>query len=105
MQLGPIRFAVDPWTQAARADHSSTDSSFADTAFAPGPLDPGLGIQTVYAALAADQARNELIVDDVVHALGEGRSPILLTERKDHLEVLATRLRPFVRHLVILRVA
>jgi len=33
----------------------------------------------------------------------EGRSPILLTERKDHLEHLATRLRPFVRHLVVLQ--
>ncbi len=53
--------------------------------------------------LAADERRNCLILDDVVRAVEEKRSPILLTERKDHLEDLATRLRPFVKHLVVLR--
>ena len=33
-----------------------------------------------------------LILDDVIHALEEGRSPILLTERKDHLDFFAERL-------------
>jgi len=36
-------------------------------------------------------------------AIQEGRSPILLTERKDHLEYFAERLRPIVRHLVVLQ--
>ena len=31
------------------------------------------------------------------------RSPILLTERKDHLEFFAERLRGFVRHLIVLQ--
>jgi len=48
-------------------------------------------IQTLYTELAADERRNHLILDDVATALGEGRSPILLTERKDHLESLAAR--------------
>jgi hypothetical protein len=30
------------------------------------------------------------------------RSPILLTERKDHLEYFAEHLRGFVRHLIVL---
>jgi superfamily II DNA or RNA helicase len=34
--------------------------------------------------------------------LGEDRSPILQTERKDHLESLAARLRRVARHLVVL---
>lgn len=59
-------------------------------------------IQPYYAALAADVARNAFILGDVERALAEGRSPILLTERKDHLEALAAYLRPRVRHLVIL---
>jgi superfamily II DNA or RNA helicase len=33
----------------------------------------------------------------------EGRSPILLTERKWHLEFLYERLKNFVRHIVVLR--
>ena len=41
-------------------------------------------IQHVYAALAADEGRNDIIFDDVLRALEAGRSPILLTERKDH---------------------
>jgi superfamily II DNA or RNA helicase len=102
MQLGPVRFTVDPRTQAA--DRPFEHRLFVrETTVTAGSLDPSLGIQTLYAALAADESRNGLIVDDVVQALGEGRSPILLTERKDHLEVLATRLRPFVRHLVVLQ--
>jgi superfamily II DNA or RNA helicase len=44
-----------------------------------------------------------LILDDVLHALEEGRSPILLTERRDHLEYFAEQLRGFVRHLVVLQ--
>ncbi len=33
----------------------------------------------------------------------EGRSPILLTERKNHLEYLHQRLKGFVRHIVVLK--
>ena len=39
----------------------------------------------------------------MIAALEEGRSPILLTERKDHLEYFAERLRGFARHLVVLQ--
>ena len=38
----------------------------------------------------------------MIASLEEGRSPILLTERKDHLEYFAERLREFARHLVVL---
>jgi superfamily II DNA or RNA helicase len=60
-------------------------------------------IQDVYRALVNDAARNERIVADVMAAIEEGRSPILLTERKDHLEYFAERLRPIVRNLVVLQ--
>ena len=60
-------------------------------------------IQEVHRALACDEGRNRLIFADVVHALGEGRSPIFLTERKDHLELMTERLRGRVRHLVVLQ--
>ena len=39
-----------------------------------------------------DQARNDLIFDDFLTALEAGRSPLLLTERTEHLELLAGRL-------------
>ena len=46
----------------------------------------GGGIQSIYGALAADADRNALILDDVIRAVHEQRSPVLLTERRDHLE-------------------
>ena len=42
--------------------------------------------------LAKDEDRNQRIIDDIIAALQEGRSPILLTERKDHLDHLANKL-------------
>jgi superfamily II DNA or RNA helicase len=57
----------------------------------------------VYAALAQDEPRNDLIFDDVLKALEAKRSPLVLTERKDHLEYLQGRFSRFVRHLVVLR--
>ncbi|MCY4230724.1 MAG: restriction endonuclease subunit R, partial [Alphaproteobacteria bacterium] len=59
-------------------------------------------IQHIYAALAADGDRNDLIFDDVLQALEAGRSPILLTERKDHAHHLAERLGHFARNVLIL---
>ena len=102
MQLGPVRFAVEPRSQAAR--HPFTHRLIVrDTTFGKGRLVSTDSIQALYAALAADDRRNHLVLDDVVSALAEGRSPILLTERKDHLEYLAARLRRGARHCVVLR--
>lgn len=57
----------------------------------------------IYAALAQDQGRNDLIFDDVLKSLEAKRSPILLTERKDHLDYLQQKFEPFVKNLVVLR--
>jgi len=44
-----------------------------------------------------------LIFDDILTALEAGRSPVVITERKDHLETLATRLSKFARNVIVLR--
>ena len=62
-----------------------------------------LAIPTIYAALGQDEDRNALIFDDVLQALDAGRSPVVLTERRDHLELLQARFKGFVRNLVVLR--
>ncbi len=102
MQLGPVRLAVDPRSQAVRRpfDHRLI---VRETAFGSDRSVSTDRIQTVYAALAADEPRNRLILDDITSALAEGRAPILLTERKDHLDYLAARLRRVACHLVVLR--
>jgi superfamily II DNA or RNA helicase len=101
MQLGPVRFMVDAKSQAARRpfDHKLI---VRETGFSAGGVSEDAGIQDLYAALSADEHRNDLIFNDVVRALEEKRSPILLTERRDHLEHFANRLHGFTRHLVVL---
>ena len=57
----------------------------------------------IYAALAADAGRNDQIFDDVLKSLEAKRSPIVLTERKDHLDYLHHRFSKFAKNLVVLR--
>jgi superfamily II DNA or RNA helicase len=102
MQLGPILYTVDPKSQAARRpfDHRLV---VRETALRLGESVADSGIQAVYAALAADGERNRQILNDVIAALEAGRSPILLTQRKDHLEYFAAALRKVARHVVVLQ--
>jgi superfamily II DNA or RNA helicase len=102
MQLGPVRFKVDAKEQAGARPFEHR-LIVRETAFLASGSDETRGIQGLYAALAGDEARNTMIVHDVVNALREGRSPILLTERREHLEYFASRLEHVVRHLVILQ--
>ena len=102
MQLGKVRFKVSPKNKAARPpfEHKLV---VRETSFRmPGDV-PDPNIHDIYRALANDDARNQRIIDDVIGAIQEGRSPILLTERKEHLQCFAERLRGIVRHLVVLQ--
>lgn len=102
MQLGPARFTVDPRSNAARRPFAHR-LLVRETSFRPTATTTDSGIQGVYRALAMDESRNRLILDDVIRAVHERRFVILLTERRDHLEYLAKHLQRFVRHLVVLR--
>lgn len=101
MQLGPVRFAVDPKSQAAQRPFAHK-LVVRETGFKMSN-DKTPSIQDLYAALASDGKRNRLILDDVIQSLEQGRSPILLTERKDHLEYFAAQLEKLARHLVVLQ--
>jgi len=101
MQLGPVRFAVNAKSQAAQRPFAHTlvvrETGFKNLCEKPP------SVQELYAALAADATRNELILDDVIGALEQKRSPILLTERRDHLEYFAAQLSRIARHVVVLQ--
>lgn len=104
MQCGPVRYRVDARKQAALRpfDHKVV---FRRTAFrlARNGPDERSPIQELYAKLAQDPARNDLIFDDILSALEAGRSPVVITERKDHLEALAERLSKFAKNIIVLR--
>lgn len=101
MQMGPIRHLVDARGPAMRS--FSRELLVRETGFRlpPSPVPPA--IQDVYRWLAGDSARNSLIVDDIIAAIVAGRSPIVLTERRDHLEFLATELSKAVRNVIVLQ--
>lgn len=50
-----------------------------------------------------DTARNRLICEDVVKAVQNGRSPVVLTERNAYLDLLFHQLVHHVEHLIVLR--
>ena len=63
---------------------------------------PG-SIQELYGLLACDAARNDMIFNDVLSALEAGRSPVVITERKDHLQAIAERLTKFAKNVIVLK--
>ena len=104
MQCGPIRHRVDAKSQAARSsfDHRVVikETSFRSSLSVETERPP---IAHIYQELANNERRNALIFDDVLSALEEGRCPIVLTERRQHLDHLADRFQSFVRNLIVLR--
>ncbi len=105
MQCGPVRHQVSAKSQAAesglrhRARERHTRFKLPEAlAMAERPSMPA-----IYAALAEDEARNDLIFDDVLKSLEAKRSPVVLTERKDHLDYLQQRFSRFAKNIVLLR--
>ncbi|MEK6287703.1 MAG: DEAD/DEAH box helicase family protein [Acidobacteriota bacterium] len=91
MQCGPIRFNVSSKKQAAAsAIQHEVIPRF--TEFTVPPEWTGIGIQDIYAALVNDDQRTDLIVSDIVCAVEDGRVPLVLTERTDHLQLFVEKL-------------
>ena len=61
-----------------------------------------IAIQRIYADLSTDEKRNTLIFNDVLKTLDEQRSPVIITERKDHALLLAGKLTRFARNVLFL---
>lgn len=104
MQCGPIRYRVNAKSQANERPFDHT-VHVRPTSFQPSqPADPDkrLQFQALYSELIVDDERNDLICADVIHAVHKGHSPLVLTERKEHLECLADRLTPEIRHVIVL---
>lgn len=102
MQCGPVRFRVEHKAQAVQRgiEHRVL---LRDTQF---KLSAGVGeappsITDIYRTLAADPRRNAIIVDDVRAAIANGRSPLVLTERRNHLDALAGCLRDAAEVIVL----
>lgn len=96
MQCGPIRFHVNPKKSASTFEHNVVPRY---TNFCMPVMNVDISIQDVYAALLHDQQRNELILKDLVQAVQEGRSPLLITERTEHLQYFAEKLNGVIKNV------
>ena len=102
MQCGPIRFKENAKRHATIMPFKHVVlTRFTDFKLPPELTDPK--IQDIYSALVFDKHRNELIFNDLLKALETGRSPLLLTERTEHLEWFAEHLKGFAQNIIILR--
>ena len=105
MQCGPVRHRVDAKPQAAArpfAHHVMVRPTGFRALAGPAP-ERRTEYQTLCDEIMRSVPRNALICGDVIAALGEGRSPLVLTERTEHVVILADMLRPHAAHLIILQ--
>jgi superfamily II DNA or RNA helicase len=105
MQCGPVRYRVDARRQAKKRpfDHKVI---VRPTNFQLPPYlenEASYSIQEVYSVLAADDERNRLIVEDVMAAIRAKRFPVLMTERREHVDVLASLLAPHILNVFVMR--
>lgn len=93
MQLGPVRYK----------DLSKVTSELLhrvyvqETGIEVKNLPEDCTINEIYDALYVNPVRNMQIVMDVRNCLGENKYPIILTERKEHIEILEQALLPYAK--------
>jgi superfamily II DNA or RNA helicase len=62
-----------------------------------------LQIQDLYSYIGNSDDRNLLIIKNIMESLKSGRSPVVITERKDHLEYLYNTLKGRVENIYVLK--
>lgn len=102
MQCGPVRYKVSHTDESAKHPFQHRLICQQTNITIPDP-EAEQNIYHIYAKLITAEERNQMILNDVLHTLEEGRSPILLTERREHLELLAEKLRPLVKNIIVLK--
>lgn len=102
MNCGPVRFKVSSRVKAkerpfghcliVRNTHSRLPVELTNK--------KTLTIAEIYSLLMHDEQRNKLIISDVLTSLKDGRFPVLLTERREHVEYFRKELSDKVEHLI-----
>jgi superfamily II DNA or RNA helicase len=101
MQCGDIRYKDDPKLQAQRRPFAHH--------FIPRftsyrlPIDKdGMRLQDINTDLCQYGRRNDMIIADVLQAVAEGRNPLVLSDRKAHIDVFEKALREKIPNLIVL---
>jgi superfamily II DNA or RNA helicase len=105
MNCGPIRYKVDDKTQAAKRPFTHRVITRATNFRLPHSFEVNryTAIQEIYGFLEESANRNELIVSDVIGAVNDGRFPLILSERKNHLQKLADMLSGKIENVIVMK--
>ncbi|GAB6118890.1 TOTE conflict system archaeo-eukaryotic primase domain-containing protein [Dysgonomonas termitidis] len=91
MLCGPIRYSVSAKEQAGKRDFEHyIIPRFTGFSKPLNQTEADWHITKIYTALAEDELRNQQIATDVTEAVVNGRTPIILTQRKEHVMQLAS---------------
>lgn len=105
MRCGPIRHRVDAKAVASLRPFEHTvfvrPTSFSP--LKPANEDTRIRFHDLYEEIIRDEERNKLICTEVISAVQRGRSPLILTERNEHLDCLFEKLSLHIHHLIVLR--
>lgn len=100
MECGDIRYMVDAREQAKKRDFEHylipKFTSFRKS------YENGTVISQIYSDLAESELRNGEIADDVINSVSIGRTPIVLTERKEHAVKLKKLIEGKCKNVILL---
>jgi superfamily II DNA or RNA helicase len=105
MNCGPIRYKVNDKAQAAKRPFTHRVITRATNFRLPHSfeVDRYTAIQEIYGFLEESANRNELIVSDIIGTVNAGRFPLILSERKNHLQKLADMLSGKIENVIVMK--
>jgi superfamily II DNA or RNA helicase len=103
MHCGKIRYRVDAKKQAeARPFEHFIIPRFTRFRKPAHRNEKKWGITDIYNDIQNSEVRNDLIIGDVTDAIKQGRNPIILTERTEHVKYLSETLKPHIKNVIAL---
>jgi superfamily II DNA or RNA helicase len=99
MQCGPVRCQIDAHDTGLRPFKRRLICR--ETGFVL-PAHQDTPHHEILHALMINENRNQLIINDVIQVLTEKRFPLILTERREHLELLHDMLKKVASNIIVL---
>ena len=99
MQCGPVRYKVDAKSQAEKRSFEH----YLLPRFTPYRQEKkDINITQIYKELSENELRNSYIANDIIKAVKDGRTPIVLTERREHVLKLKDMLAGYSQNIITL---
>jgi len=101
MQCGPVRYRVDAKTQAEQSGIARYVVPRFTSFRKPLSLsDQEFTITKAHELLAGNAARNSMIIADIREALSQKRIPIVLAQRREHVDILVSELEMHCKNVI-----